>query len=280
MRCAWQSYLKLLPPWLRAQVDELGKEDLQELRLRIGQAPALIMNSGTLLLNRMVYQDDLTYVINAATHYSPWTAQTISSGYISTTGGHRIGVCGECVVRDGRVHGIRQVTSLCVRVARDFDGIAKGTERFLGNILIVGAPGSGKTTLLRDLIRRRARMSKRPIAVVDERGEIFPTTDETNYFTNEELIDVLSFCPKSLGIDMLLRTMSPYCIAVDEVSQQEDCDALYRAGWSGTTLLATAHAANRAELFSRPVYQPIIESKLFDTLLVMQQDKSWKQERM
>ncbi len=280
MRCAWQSYLKLLPQWLCIQVDELGKDTLQELRLRIGQPPALVLSNKTIYLKRDICSEDLRHVINAATQYSPWTAQTIANGYISTHGGHRIGVCGECVMQDGSMTGIRNPTSLCLRVARDFEGIAKGTENIYGNILIIGAPGSGKTTLLRDLIRQRANSKQGSIAVVDERGEIFPYAGDVSYFAISGSIDVLTFCSKPLGIDMLLRTMSPSCIAVDEITLQADCDALYRAGWAGTSLIATAHAASRTELFNRPVYRPIVESRLFDTLLVMQQDKSWKVERM
>ena len=68
--------------------------------------------------------------------------------------------------------------------------------------------------------------------------------------------------------------------SVDEITEEEDCDALLNAGWCGVDLLATAHAADREDLFHRPVYRPIIDSHLFDTLVIMQPDKSWRAERM
>lgn len=79
---------------------------------------------------------------------------------------------------------------------------------------------------------------------------------------------------------MLLRTMSPGAIAVDEITADEDCDALLQSGWCGVELLATAHAANAEELNRRPIYQKLILNRLFDWLVILQQDKSWRLERM
>ena len=79
---------------------------------------------------------------------------------------------------------------------------------------------------------------------------------------------------------MLLRTMCPQYIAVDEITAPEDCDALLNAGWCGVHLLATAHAYDRNDLFRRPVYRSIVSNHLFDTLVIMQPDKTWSAERM
>lgn len=79
---------------------------------------------------------------------------------------------------------------------------------------------------------------------------------------------------------MLLRTMSPDVVAMDEITAKEDCDALIQAGWCGVKLLATAHAGGKNDLFSRPVYAPLAETGLFDTLIILQTDKSWTMERI
>ncbi len=275
MKCAWDKLLALLPPWMQLPVDEQGKDTLQELRLRLNRPPELICQGGNRTLGRKVLPEDLKYVVNAASRYSPWTAASAAKGYITAAGGHRIGLCGEAVIHNGAMTGIRIPTSLCIRVARDFPGIAREAAIIKGSILIIGKPGSGKTTLLRDLIRQRSEMGEN-VSVVDERGELFPE----DFFQPGKRTDVITGCSKAQGINSVLRTMGPDCVAVDEITAKEDCEALLQAGWCGVKLLATAHAAGRKDLLSRPVYRPLAQSKIFETVLVLQQDKSWKAERI
>ena len=125
MMCAWKQLLSVLPPRLRPEVDRLGKNALQELRLRLGMPPELVLSGESRWLGCCVSREDLNYCINAASRYSPWAAATTAQGYLTAPGGHRIGLCGEVVCKDGIVTGIREISSLCIRVARDFPGIAK-----------------------------------------------------------------------------------------------------------------------------------------------------------
>ena len=218
--------------------------------------------------------DDLNYVINTASRYSPWAAETIGEGYLTAPGGHRIGICGKAVVHGGNVTGIRQPESLCIRVARDFPGIAGGAANLSGSVLIVGPPGSGKTTLLRDLIRQISL--RETVGVVDERGELFPQ----GAFDEGKRVDVLTGCPKRDGIMMVLRTMGPRTIAVDEITAREDCEALVHAGWCGVRLLATVHGSGPEELESKPLFKPLVEGKLFDHVLVLDREKRFHREEM
>ena len=274
MNCAWKELIAILPLWCRPEVDELGRDTLQELRLRLGLVPELIRSNGNLRLKRPVTAEDLGSIVNTASRYSPWAA-TAAQGYITAPGGHRIGLCGQAVVQDGQMTGIRQLRSLCIRVARDFHGIARDLQYLSGSILLIGPPGSGKTTLLRDLIRLKSDTAKGSIAVVDERGELFPMGYATGFRT-----DVITGCSKDQGIDRALRVMSPTAIAMDEVTSEGDCGALLKAGWCGVELLATAHASSRADLLARPIYQPLVKSGIFDILVTLQRDKSFKAERM
>ncbi len=279
MKCAWQLFLNLLPLWMRDQVDRHGKDTLQELRLRLNSPPELVCNHGIIRLQRNTSYADLQNCINIASAYSPWSAATTAQGYITAQGGHRIGVCGEIVISDNVPKGVRKLTSICIRVAREFSGIADPTRQICGSVLIIGCPGSGKTTLLRDMIRIHSDNGQ-AISVIDERQELFPLTTDGFAFQTGSRSDILTGCPKNVGVDIALRCMNPDIIAMDEITAQSDCDALMRAGWCGVRLFTTAHAGSKDELFSRPLYQPIVNSNLFDYLIILSRNKHWNIERI
>lgn len=274
MMCAWKELLSILPPWIAEEVDKLGRETLQELRLRLDKAPQLVLSNKSVWLNRPVAASDLNYCINIASRYSPWTAQSSAQGYITAPGGHRIGICGSAVMQASNMTGIRSVSSLCIRVARDFPGLAHRYACLPGSILIIGPPGSGKTTFLRDLIRQIS--ARETVAVVDERCELYPTDS----FLQGRALDILSGCPKKIGIEILLRAMGPETIAIDEITAEEDCEALLHAGWCGVRLIATAHASNISDLRTRPLYRTLIRQNLFEHVIIIGRDKSLHEERM
>ena len=277
MNCAWRELLGILPLHIRPEMTELDRKTAQEIRLRQDKPVELVSGTESRWLSATVNRQDLAFVINAASQYSPWSTATSAMGYITASGGHRIGICGECTVRDNRVTGIRTVSSICIRVARDICGIAPSVERLKGSVLILGPPGSGKTTLLRDLVRNISDAGPGCITVVDERGELFPVN--CGYCTGKRT-DVLTGASKPEGISMALRTMGPTWIAVDEITEEADCRALMQTGWCGVRLLATAHAKDIQDLRQRSIYKPLTQCDLFDTILILREDKSWRMERM
>lgn len=279
MKCAWNAFLGILPQKYRVDVDKLGRESLQELRLRLNGKPELVTVSGSQWLKEIPTPQDLAFVVNMASRYSPWAAASAAQGYLTAPGGHRIGLCGETVTENGCIKGIREPTALCLRVARDFEGIA-GRIPISGNILILGPPGSGKTTLLRDLIRRRSNAGCGSVAVVDERGELFPVTREGNCFEAGMRTDVLTGCTKPEGIERVLRTMGPACIAVDEITSERDCRALLAAAWCGVTVFATAHASSTADLQGSAIYTPLVDCGVFENAVTLRRDKTYIQERL
>lgn len=273
MKCAWDALLSVLPLSIRREVDSLGRESMQELRLRIKTPPELVLGSGVRWLSSNVTREDLLFCLNAASRYSPWAASSASQGYLTAPGGHRIGLCGEAVLGAGGVMTMKNLTSLCIRVARDYPGVSGNLAGRTGSTLILGAPGWGKTTLLRDLIREKSQRGSH-IAVVDERGELFPEG-----FSPGKRTDVLTGCSKPAGIPMLLKTMGPTCIAVDEITSPEDAAALMEAAGCGVQLLATAHGTRREDLQAREVYRKLAAAQIFDTIVILHQDKSWHTER-
>lgn len=280
MRCQWQEFLNLLPVWLRQTVDEQGKEDLTELRLRLNSPPELVKKNQSLWLERLVRSDDLSFCLNIATRYSPWTSGSITDGFITAAGGHRIGLCGECVYDHGKLKNISVLSSVSIRVAREFSGISEDVYKTKDSILIIGSPGSGKTTFLRDLIRKTSNHCNGSVVVLDERRELFPCDNSQFFFDRGKRTDIMSGCRKQEALEMALRTMSPSVIAVDEITNETDCMALSYAAWCGVRLFATAHATCKKDLYDRKIFQSILDTKIFHTLIMLHPDKSYSKDVM
>ena len=274
MKSKQESLLSILPPALRRELNGSVLDCTQEIHLRLGRPPMVQTSRGRRLLPGTVSQEDLRSCVNLASRYSPWNSTTAAWGYLTAPGGHRIGLCGETAAS-----GIRTLTSLCIRVSRELPGLADQIP-LGGNLLILGPPGWGKTTLLRDLVRRISRTTETTVAVVDERCEIFPLAEGKPAYDSGPNTDVLLGKSKAEGISMVLRSMGPEWIAVDEITDRADCEALAQAAWCGVGLLATAHAGSVEDFRTRRVYAPLSEAGIFQTAVVLHPDKSYHAERM
>ena len=277
MICKWQELQSVLPVNLREFFPETISGDATEIRLHLGQKIQLVKRGVCFTINHITTIDDLNFIVNTASKYSPWTSTTTAEGFLTAAGGHRIGLCGNMIVKDNIVTGIRQLGSICIRIAKDYPGCSTSIP-IDHSILILGAPGAGKTTLMRDLIRRTSQ--KHFISVIDDRGELFPKTSTGYCFDPGSRTDVLSACSKRNGVSMLLRSMGPEYISMDEITSQEDTDALISACWCGVKLFATAHAASVYDLQNRPIYKPLVSCGVFRYAIVLQRGNNYKYERI
>ena len=114
---------------------------------------------------------------------------------------------------------------------------------------------------------------------MDERLELAACASGVPQFRLGAHTDVLSGAPKAAGIELLLRTMNPEWIAVDEITAEADIAAIRRASYCGVRFLATAHAADRRELESRPLYRALLEDGFFRMAAFLLPDRSVRIER-
>lgn len=202
---------------------------------------------------------------------------------ISRRGGHRLGLCGTAIVREGKMTGMKELRSVCIRVARDFPGLAAGLPDRLGtgSALILGPPGAGKTTLLRDLIRQISDGKGEAVAVADQRGELFPALYQGYQFQTGSRTDVLTGASKAEGMELLLRSMGPKWIAVDEITALEDCAAMEQCSYCGVRFLATAHAWSVEDLAPAARYTGrLLQTGMFQTAVVLQPDQTYTVEEL
>lgn len=270
----WQRALRLMPPALRPAAQEAACGRCEQLRLRLGQ-PVVVSEDGRekQTAGPSVTREDLRFVLEQASRASFQTAEDpLRCGYITAEGGIRVGVCGTAVLRDGRSCGLRQLSSLCIRVPQERRGCA---DELFGQLyegeflstLICSAPGAGKTTLLREIVRRLSDGGC-AVAVADERGEIAGGMEEAAFSLGAHT-DVMTAMPKAQAVLQLVRTMCPQVVAMDEITDAADAAALTSAAGCGTALLATVHAAGVAELDVRPVLRRLIGSGAFRRAVVI-----------
>lgn len=173
--------------------------------------------------------------------------ETIREGYINCGYGIRAGICGRAVVESGKVISVTDFTSINIRIPNEISGAGYAADELIrkfGSILVCSSPGEGKTTILRDLsVRLSGGVRYNPplrVAVVDTRYELQSYSDIPSALE----LDVLSGYPRSVGIDIAARTMSPDVIICDEISSDKDAEAVKAAAASGIYTAASAHAGS------------------------------------
>jgi len=272
----------ICPPELRQAVLRRPlAEQTEELRLRIGRQPTvLVRGREEALPTDRVTAFLLEDMLARATRHAVYAAEeTLKNGFVTIDGGHRLGLCGTGVYRMGALTGLRELSSLNLRVARQVAGIADriadGLWTSRASVLLVGAPGSGKTTLLRDLICQLSDRFSWRVGLVDERMEVAACCGGCPQLAVGAHTDVLSGVHKPEAMELLLRTMSPQWIAVDEISAPADVEAISRAAYCGVRMLAAVHADSLAELQSRPVYRRLLEEGVFTRFVLLRPDRSY-----
>lgn len=256
--------LEAAPPRLR--------QTAQELRVRRKAPLSVSTASGGESLPYVVSAAELQEIFYRLCERAVHTHQAeLAQGFITTPCGLRVGVAGTAVVKDGAVVSYRDITSLCIRLPREFFGCAfpllsyVDTANGVKSLLLCGAPATGKTTVLKDLARLLS--AHRRVCVVDERSEL--SAGDLSY------CDVLVGCPKARGILQAIRTLSPDAVIADELGDDAEWDAVAQGLFCGVPVIASAHLSTLSELKKRPSIDRLMRLRAFDYVVFLPERMSF-----
>ncbi len=269
---------------------------LQEIRMRV-QAPLCIRyNNEDFYISKLgqfmksqeeayiVTQMDLRETLELASNHSLYAYEDeIRQGFLTIQGGHRIGIAGKTIMENGTIRTMKYISFLNIRIAHEVKGcadflmpyIVMGNEEVMQS-LIISPPRCGKTTILRDIIRQLSNEYQLNVGVVDERSEIgacYMGIPQNDIGMRTDLLDC---CPKVEGMMMLIRTMSPQVVAVDEIGSVKDLEAIEYVVNSGAKLIATVHGSSMEDMKNKPVLKQMIEQKIFQRYIVLEANQVGK----
>ena len=289
---------ELLTPRIRGaimSVPEIERDRIQEIRLRRGRRLSVtifskeyFVNDNGRLMNNIgdsvqVTTDDIETIYQRAFQNSLHSFhREIARGYITVSGGCRVGFCGTAVLDPARsyaVESVKNISSLNIRIAamirssrsrassRRDEIYAKCFSDKPMSLLIASPPSGGKTTVLRDLARKLGERWR--VALIDERNEFAATVAGEPQNLIGAMTDVFNSYNKYEGIMMAVKVMSPQILICDEIGSSEDNEALQYALNSGVKLIASCHASSLDELKKRRYISKLIKDKAFDALAVL-----------
>ena len=276
-----EKIVKKLPAFLQKEIEQLPSgvvDRLEEIRLKT-EAPSLLIGGGRerqLDDGKKITPEVLEEILNRLLDYSYYAhEEELANGYITIEGGHRVGICGRVTLEQGRVHLIKDISSLNIRRSRQIIGasdpilgaVCTAGSGELHNTLIISPPKCGKTTILRDLARSLSNRGFR-VGVCDERSEIAGCYNGKTSYDLGMRTDVLDGCPKAEGIIMLIRAMAPDVIITDEIGRREDVRAVEAALCAGVKTITSIHG-NSYEDIAGSAVGDLIRNHVFETLIFL-----------
>lgn len=270
-----QQILCILAKTVRRSVENEGLDfgQLQEIRMRIRKPLLVVYKNQERILSfegdgashaHLVTKEEIRETLEYISHYSLYACeQEMRQGFITIEGGHRVGVMGKAILEKNRVKNLQYISSINIRVAHEIVGCADPVFPYITkdsqicHTLIISPPCCGKTTLLRDLIRQVSDGNEYvrgcSVGVVDERSELGGCYLGVAQNALGMRTDILDGCPKAEGMIMLIRSMAPKVIAVDEIGSAEDIHAMEYAMQCGCRLIASVHGKDMEEVSGKPV---------------------------
>ncbi len=281
-----KTLLERLPESMQEQLEEIRIREGRPLEIGFrGQSRFMMMDGSLRQAADGAYKpsaDTCRKLLERITNYSLYAMEEeLRRGFITVSGGHRIGLAGRTILDGGVVRGIRDIGAFNIRVAREVIGasahllpkLIDRTRKTLHSTLILAPPQQGKTTLIRDIARsvsyglwpslESSGWQGRKVGIVDERSEIAACVRGIPTFDVGPRTDVMDACPKAEGMMMLVRSMSPEVLIADEIGRPEDAEAIREASHAGISIVATAHAYDLQDARGRPVLQKLLDEGAF-----------------
>lgn len=290
-----QQILCILAKTVRRSVENEGLDfgQLQEIRMRIGKPLLVVYKNQERILSfegdgashaHLVTKEEIRETLEYISHYSLYACeQEMRQGFITIEGGHRVGVMGKAILEKNRVKNLQYISSINIRVAHEIVGCADPVFPYITkdsqicHTLIISPPCCGKTTLLRDLIRQVSDGNEYvrgcSVGVVDERSELGGCYLGVAQNALGMRTDILDGCPKAEGMIMLIRSMAPKVIAVDEIGSAEDIHAMEYAMQCGCRLIASVHGKDMEEVSGKPVLSELVRRRRFQRYVVLENRK-------
>lgn len=88
--------------------------------------------------------------------------------------------------------------------------------------------------------------------------------------------DILDSIPKSIGMKMLIRSMSPNVITADEIGTYEDIEAINYAICCGIKGIFTAHGNDLEDLELNPALNKLINIHIFERIVCLNSKEKGK----
>jgi stage III sporulation protein AA len=259
--------------------DSLKDSTLQEIRIKVKKPVIVVSSKGESVLSYIASREDVKYILQRISNYSLYAyEEEIKQGFITIKGGHRVGLAGECVMEEGKIKTIRNISSLNIRICREVIGCSKEVMKYVYeegrvfNTMIISPPKCGKTTILRDITRSLSDNGKK-ISIIDERSEIAACYLGVPQMKVGIRTDVLDNCLKSEGMIMAIRSLSPEVLICDEIGTLKDIESLHMAFNSGVNIIVTLHGYSIDDLFNRRVFETIISNNILERVIVLGNSK-------